>query len=625
MDEEVLNIINNLTTGKYAEEYFAKCSLNAQDVEKIKEVLTNNIINLQADSQVIEQQLEKIIKEYCEMNNLSVNFEDQENSYDEKLMIYKLNANNHNIICTNCQKELIKDFKYCPYCGKENIQITLKIVVDGNIDLEKGYVTPEEVKHIRFLTSDEEKAVNEGKVKFNDVGVALDETNSPYEIKNQLISKNESLLNNLTEREKLFNQNRDIHKKQVTNYKLSVFEDMDKIRSLKIYPLSVTENKKDSISEAIIKEENASLIKPDEKKKKYIKVISNPSYSKTKELMKEKDKTSNEDENLRNVEDLKINLKYAGVLYLIDAIKHPKDPEISKNMMYSLNIYSKSEVIEYLRKKNYIKIAKGMDLIKANLRELKENDLINILKSHNIKVGKNKDDNIQRICENVDRKSLEQYNMGNAVIVTNNGYQFVDNNPQVEVYSKYLYNINFKSFEQYYTQHEDKFLIDVTLDFLADIREHFIEKMKWNKYCLTFNSESMIYKDKKDKLMQLKSYINYFISLINPWDDNKLNNPNLLNINAEELIKIVDKSGLSFKQIEEIFMNQALEIKIPYFFITANEAFEYFKRIYDKEDIRIISNKLSEKINLKGLEVNSYEFFYKKEQEELINKIKEGY
>lgn len=626
MDNEVLNIINNLTDGKYAEEYFTNLGLKSEDINEIRNIFTNNLNNQEFDTSLIELELYLLINKYLYEKQMINTYEKElTNSYDEKLLIYKFNSSSDKNNCVKCKKELIKDFKYCPYCGNENITVTTKLVVNGEINLDKGFITPDELKYIRFLTPDEEKLVQEGKVKFDEVGIALDETNTPYEIKNELISKNNKLRNNNDLREKLFNQNLNIHKKLIANYQLSLFEDLNKIRNLKVYPPSVIENKEEKIVPKQIKEDvEKPIVKPGEKRKKYIKIISKPSISKTKEKSKDnKEELFNQEEYRKPIEELRINLKYAGILYLIDAIKHPKNPQIPNDMLYWLNISSKSEVIKYLREKGFIVDAKGMDLIKANLKELSEKELNNILIKNNLKIKKDKEDNILSICENIEREQLNQYLKDSAILVTNEGNKLVNDNPQVEVYAKYLYNFNLKRFEQLYQEHKNESVTDTALKYLSEIRNYYVEKMKWNKYALTFEAESRIYKSKNDRINELKSYINYFICIINPWKDNKLEYSNPINIeNNEIIIKIVDKSKLSFKKIQELFINQTKEIKLPGLFLSDKDIYEYFKRIYDNEDLRKINKELSEKINLSSFETSSLEFFSKKEQEEVYIKIK---
>ena len=626
MDNEVLNIINNLTDGKYAKEYFTNLGLKSEDINEIRNIFTNNPNKQEFDTLLIELELYLLINKYLYEKQIVNTYEKELiNSFDEKLLIYKFNSSPDKNTCVKCKKDLIKDFKYCPYCGNENINVTTKLVVNGDINLDKGFITPDELKNIRFLTPDEEKLVQEGKVKFDEVGIALDETNSPYEIKNALISKNDELRNNNDLRKKLFNQNLNIHKKLIANYQLSLFEDMNKIRNLKLYPPSVIENKKEKIVPKQIQEEGEKpLVKPGEKRKKYIKIISKPSISKTKEKIKEKKETLlNPEDHRKPIEELRINLKYAGILYLIDAIKHPKNPQIPNDMLYWLNISSKSEVIKYLRKKGYIVNAKGMDLIKANLKELSEKELNNILIKNNLKIKKDKDENILAICENIKREELDQYLKDNAILVTNEGNKLVKDNPQVEVYAKYLYNFKLKNFEEFYQEHKNESVTDTALAYLSEIRNYYIEKMKWNKYAMTFEAESRIYKTKNDAINELKAYINYFICISNPWRDNKIEYYNPINIeNNEIIIKIVDKSKLSFKEIHELFINQTEQIKLPVLFLSDNDIYEYFKRIYDNEDLRKINKELSEKINLSSFETSSLEFFSKKEQEEVYIKIK---
>ena len=181
-----------------------------------------------------------------------------------------------------------------------------------------------------------------------------------------------------------------------------------------------------------------------------------------------------------------------------------------------------------------------------------------------------------------------------------------------------------KNYEQFYQDNNNESLLDMALQYLTVIREYYVEKMKWNKYALTYESESRIYKSRNNKKMQLKSYINYFICMINPWNDNKLEYINPIRIDSnEELIKIVDQSKLSFKEIRELIINQAEHINLPGTFLSANDIYEYFKRIYDKEDIRKINKELTQKIDLTSLNKDSLEFYTKKEQEEAYTKIKE--
>lgn len=624
MDNIVLEKINNLTNGVYAQEYFTKRGLNFDDAVKIREKLKDDAIKEQLDSSMIEIRLNFIINKYCYDKNLTKTMEnDINNSYEEKLMIYKLNSNKNDILCTNCKKELIKEFNYCPYCGTKNKDVTLKLVTEGNVDLTKGYITPEEIQHVRFLTPEEESLVKEGKLKFEEAGIALDETNSPYEIKKLLISRDEKLRNDSESRKNLYDENLRIHKKQIVNYQLSVFEDSNKIRNIKVYPPSVMEEKNEEKDKIIEKDGETPLVKPGERRRKYIKIVSKPSKSKTKERLKE-EKTDNQvDEYQKPVEDLKINLKYAGILYLKDAIKHPKNPQIPNDMLYWLNLSSISEVTQYLRKNELITDAKGMDLIKANLKELTQKEITELLSANGLRPKKSRDENINIICENIDRQKLEQYRVQNAVHVTKRGYDFVRDNPQVETYSNYLYNFRLKAFEQLYQESKGDSLTDIALGYLINIREYYSQKMKWNKFALTYEAESRIYSDKNDKTMQLNAYVRYFICMINPWDDNKLSYENPIRIgNNEELIKIVDKSKLSFRQVEDMFIEEAERIQLPGLFLLPRQMFDYFKRIYENDDIRVINNELTEKYDLKSLDKSNLEFYTKKEQEEVYKNVK---
>ena len=627
MDNDVLEKIDNLTKGLYAREYFTKKGLNYEDALEIRERLKQKINQEQIDYSNIEMILNLIINKYCYDNNLTKTMEnDINNSYEEKLMIYRINSNKSDVTCTNCKNKLIPDFKYCPYCGSENKQITLKLVTEGNIDLTKGFITPDEVQHIRFLTPDEEKLVNEGKVKFTDVGIALDETNCPYEIKKELISKDDNLRNNTDLRKKLYEENIKVHKKRVVNYQLSMLEDMEKARNIKSYPPSIIEEKnKEKISKIVQKDDEAPLIKPGEKRRKFIKIVSKPAISKTKEKIKEQKATTNpKDEYQQPIEDLNIDLKYAAILYLTDAVKHPTNPQISNDLLYWFNISSLSEITQYLRKNEYIVEAKGMDLIRANLSQLTQKEIKDILVKNNLKAAKSKDKNIDIILQNVERKKLDEYNKDNAIHVTKKGLDLIKENPQVETYSKYLYKFKPKSFEKLYQENRNNSLTDTALIYLSNMRDHYSEKMKWNRYALTYEAEYKIYYDNNDVLMQLRSYVNYFICMINPWDDNKLSYYNPVTISDnEELIKVVDKSKLSQKEVKNLFDQQVNDIGLPGLFLSGNKMYDYFKRIYENGDIRVINNELTKNHDLNSLEESSLEFFTKKEQEEVYDKVKE--
>jgi hypothetical protein len=209
------------------------------------------------------------------------------------------------------------------------------------------------------------------------------------------------------------------------------------------------------------------------------------------------------------------------------------------------------------------------------------------------------------------------------MIITNKGYDFIKQNPQVEIYSKNLYNFNLKKFEQFYQENKNKSLKDISIDYLTTIRDYYIEKMKWNKFAMTFEAESRIYKSQKNKIMQLQSYINYFICMINPWQDNKLkyDNPIIIEDN-KELIKIVDQSKLSLKEIRELFVKQSKEIKLPGLFLSPEDIYDYFIRIYNNEDLRKINKELTQIVDINSLDNNSLEFFSKKEEKELYLKVK---
>ena len=626
MDNIVLEKINNLTDGIYAQQYFTKKGLNYDDALKIREILKEDVIKKQIDSSMIEIRLNFIINKYCYDKKITKTMEnDINNSYEEKLMIYKINSNKSDVTCTNCKSKLVTDFNYCPYCGSENKQVTLKLVVEGNVDLTKGYITPDEVPHVRFLTPEEEKLLKEKKVKFSEVGIALDQTNSPYEIKKELISKDDNLRNNSSLRKRLYEENMRIHKKQIANYQLTMFEDMDKVRNLKLYPPSVIEDKnKENIGEIIQKDNQSPLIKPGEKRRKFIKIVSKPALSKTKEKMRQQNITTDtDDEYQKPIEDLNIDLKYAGIIYLTDALKHPKNPQISNEILYWLNISSLSDITQYLRRNEYIADAKGTDLIKANLSELTQKEIKNILDENSLKAGKSKEKNINNIIENVERKKLEKYNIGNAIHVTRKGQDFIKDNPQVQTYSKYLYKFKPKSFEKIYQENMNDSLTDTALTYLRNLRDNYSEKMKWNRYASTYEAENNIFHDNHDALMQLRAYVNYFICMINPWDDNRLTYYNPIKISDnEELIKIVDKSKLSQKEVKNLFNQQANSIGLPGLFLSIDEMYDYFKRICENEDIRVINNELTKKCDLNLLDTKSLEFFTKKEQEEVYENVK---
>jgi len=123
--------------------------------------------------------------------------------------------------------------------------------------------------------------------------------------------------------------------------------------------------------------------------------------------------------------------------------------------------------------------------------------------------------------------------------------------------------------------------------------------------------------------MQLQSYINYFICMINPWKDNKLeyDNPIIIEDN-EELIKTVDQSKLSLKEIQELFVKHSKEIKLPGLFLSPDDIYEYFIRIYNNEDLRKINKELTHIVNISSLESNSLEFFSKKEENEVYLRVK---
>ena len=493
MSSDAIKKINLLTNGNFAKEFFTSNGLKDEDIDEINQILTNKIKNNNIDSNDIEKELQSTITEYCFEKKIITKKEKLSKTTNEKELIFKLNSDLKGFVCRNCNQPVINDFNFCPKCGNKVEIQDYKLITANTVDSSKGFVTPNELSLMRFVTPEELELLHEGKVNPQEIGIAVTENNCPFDIKYDIFY-NENFKNNKEFRKNIFTEQKEFYNKQNNNFKLITFNQRMTISDKK-YPLNFRLNQPKEIKEhEILKRE--FLPTPKIEKKQDIPQV----------------KTTPVD----------INLEYAGVIYLLDVLRHPKSPKLYDSALSALNVSSNKKIINYLRKNNLLINAEGLNLVQINLQQKKVKDLKKILSNNNLQFSGNKDEIIKHIIENLPQEELVKYAKGKALQVTPEGHIFIHTHPQVGIYIDYLKNYPITDYENYYQKNKHLSPKDLLITYLEKIRGEFAQQLQWHKYSNTYLSENRIYKYINDLKMELETTINLFICTVNPWTDNAI-------------------------------------------------------------------------------------------------------
>ncbi len=593
MSDDAIEKINLLINGNFAKEYFTNNGLTDEDINEINQILTNKVNDNNINPKDIEKELQSTITQYRYDNKIITKKEKLSENTNEKELIFKLNSDLKGFVCRNCNQPVISDFNFCPKCGNKVEIQDYKLITADNVDLSKGFVTPNELDLMRFVTPEEIELLNEGKVNPQEIGIAVTKNNCPFDIKYDIFY-NENFRKNKEFRKKIFTEQKEFYNKQDNKFKLISFNQRRTVSDKK-YPLNSRFNQQKEIKEhEILKREFLPTPKP-EKKPGIPQVKTTP---------------------------VDINLEYAGVLYLLDVLRHPKSPKLYDSDLSALNVSSNKKIINYLRKNNLMVNAEGLNLVQINLQQKKVKDLKKILSKNNLQFSGNKDEIIQHIIEKLPQEELAKYAKGKALQLTPEGQIFLLKHPQVEIYLMYLKNYPITDYEKYYQENKQFNLNELIITYLEKVREEFAQQLQWHKFLNTFISENRIYKDINDTKMELETTINLFICTLNPWTDNaiSLKYSSVLYMTLQrEIIKL--KNEFDENLIHEIFINKTQEIPLPGLFLEVEEMFDIFMRITE-DNLEDINKELESKFDTSQLKPKDTKYNSEQEQKEVFEKVK---
>lgn len=265
---DTITKINLLTMGKSSEIFFKDNHLDAYDIEKIKSTLLSEAKSGNLSSGEVEFRLDKLVKRACYSNNyipldeLEVDYSDK-----QKKLAYELNSSQE-VTCIDCKRRILSNFKYCPRCGKKIENNSLILACDYNIDFEKGYVTIDELAHMKFLTSDEYELFNAGCVNFEDVGIEVTRNNCPFEVQHVILYNNQLARNDIDYRIQLYEDNLNYHKHNLEDATLFDFKKSD-YNQTKYFKPDCEDKENDLVNgeDIIFEEDNKSTDTPYHKTK----------------------------------------------------------------------------------------------------------------------------------------------------------------------------------------------------------------------------------------------------------------------------------------------------------------------------------------------------------------------
>lgn len=590
---DAIKKINLLTNGNFAKEYFANNGLTDDDIKEINQILTNKINDNNINPKDIEKELQSTITQYRYEKKIITKKDKLSENTTEKELIFKLNSDLKGFVCRKCNQPVISDFNFCPKCGNKVEINDYRLITADTVDLSKGFVTPNELGLMRFATPDEIELLKEGKANPQEVGIAVTENNCPYDIKYDILY-NENFRKNKEYRKKIFTEQKKFFNNQNNNFKLLTFNQRRTVSDKK-FPLNSRFNQQKEIKEhKILKRE----------------FIPTPIIEEGPVIPQVKTTPAD------------INLEYAGVMYLLDVLKHPKSPKLYDSELSALKVSSNKKIINYLRKNNLMVNAEGLNLVQINLQQKKVKDLKKILSKNNLQFSGNKDETIKYIIEKLPHEELAKYAKGKALQVTSEGQMFVYTHPQVEIYINYLKNYSITDYENYYQENKDLSAKDLLITYLKKVRCEFAQQMQWHKFLNTYISENRIYKEINDIRMELETTINLFICTLNPWTDNaiSLQYSSVLYMTLQrEILKL--KNEFDENMIHEVFINKTREIQLPGLFLEVEEMFDVFMRITE-DNLEDINKELESKFDTSQLKPKDTKYKTEQEQKEVFAKVK---
>lgn len=594
MTSDAIKKINLLTGGNFAKEYFTKNGLKEGDINEIKEILTKKINENNLELGDIEKELQSTITEYRFKNKIITKKEKLSENTNEKELIFKLNSDLKGFVCPKCNQPVIDEFNFCPKCGNKVEIRDYKLMAADNVDLSKGFVTPNELGMMRFVSPEEAELIKAGNVNPQEVGIEVTENNCPFDIRYD-IHYNENFRKNKEFRKKIFTERKELYNRQDNNFKIIEFNQRMTVSDKK-YPLKSRLDQQKEIKEhKLLKREFLPTPEVEKPEPQIPQIKTTP---------------------------VEINLEYAGVIYLLDVLKHPKSPKLSDSILSALKVSSNKKIINYLRKNNLLVNAEGLGLVEINLQQKKVKDLKKILSKNNLQFSGNKDDIINYLIKNLPQEELAKYAKGKALQVTQEGQVFLYIHPQVGVYIDYLKNYPITDFEQYYQENKHLNLKDLLITYLEKVRTEFAQELQWHKFSNTYLQENRIYKDINDINMELETTVNLFICTLNPWTDNSisLQYSSVLYMTLQrQIIKL--KNEFAENIIHEVFINKTREIQLPGLFIEAEEMFDIFMRI-SEDNLEDINKELESKFDTSQLKPKDTRYKSEQEQEEVFEKVK---
>lgn len=255
MDSEVIDKVNSLTEGDLAKNYFSKKGLKKSDAKEIKDILIQRLENNEICADDIEKELQLLINKYRYEKEIVKKDPVLSKNDSEKELIFRLNNNFKGFKCRNCNHVLIGEFNYCPKCGSENEIRKYKIVAPESIDLDKGFVTPDELRVLKFLTQEEIALLKDGKKTIEELGIQVTLENCPIEIRNQILYKNANFRNDVDRRRKVFDDHVNFYNSQGNKYKLSSFNKRVTVSAKKFPVSSKLEQPQETIRRELLKRE----------------------------------------------------------------------------------------------------------------------------------------------------------------------------------------------------------------------------------------------------------------------------------------------------------------------------------------------------------------------------------
>ncbi len=600
MDNESVNRIKELTNGILAKKFFTEDALTSEQRELINRIMLEKTEKGKI-SENIEEELESTINNLInEKKTTGTENRESAKTYDEKKLLFKLNNDVRGFTCKKCSRTVIREFNYCPFCGNRVELQNLTLYADG-VNLDKGYVTFDELEHLKLVTPEEMKLLDEGKVALDEVGITVTQKNCPLEIKKELLFRNKALQEDKTRREELYNEKLKVFSQQTGIFKLSSFNDRK------------AKEKKFPVDKSKIPRNESDKDRGDITSKKY-----------RRHILKVKTRQERVSQ-LKPAGSEGIGMEYAGVMYLLEAINNPKSPKLSRGILSNLNVSSNRRVADFLRKNGYVDDVEGSKMIPYNLKGKKVTDLKRILSENRLPVSGTKDELIKRICENVQSDKLGEYSKGKALLVTQKGKEFIDSHPQVEAYAKYLKQFKMEGYEEFYQKNKTIDLTEMLLKYLKRIREEYAEKFQWHQISVTYQTESRIHHDRRDYENVLISLIKYFTYTINLWSDNSLLtsyvNP-ITKTLQNEIIKAVENTNRSTGDIHELFKKALDDMEVPVLFMEDEEIYEYFIRVSGNDSIEKINKELESRFDTRKLEGTKVTFSTTEELEEVFVKVR---